>query len=70
MYCRNYTVMVSCILCREVYYTVSLFGEVSPYLVFFDLHLSGPCTKVQCCIRRHSILQAGIFLEKIARGAY
>ena len=46
MYCRNYTGTASCVLCREVDYTVSLFGEVSSYLFFFDLHLSGPCTRV------------------------
>ena len=28
MYCRNYTGTVSFVLCREVYYTVSLFGRV------------------------------------------
>ena len=28
MYCRNYTGTVSHVLCREVYYTVSLFGRV------------------------------------------
>ena len=28
MYCRNYAGTVSCVLCREVYYTVSLFGRV------------------------------------------
>ena len=28
MYCRNYTETVSHVLCREVYYTVSLFGRV------------------------------------------
>ena len=28
MYCRNYTGTVSRVLCREVYYTVSLFGRV------------------------------------------
>ena len=28
MYCRNYTVTVSRVLCREVYYTVSFFGRV------------------------------------------
>ena len=28
MYCRNYTGTVSPVLCKEVYYTVSLFGRV------------------------------------------
>ena len=28
MYCRNYTGTVSRVLCREVYYTESLFGRV------------------------------------------
>ena len=28
MYFRNYTGTVSCVLSREVYYTVSLFGRV------------------------------------------
>ena len=28
MYCRNYAKTTSCVLCREVYYTVSLFGRV------------------------------------------
>ena len=28
MYCRNYAGTVSRVLCREVYYTVSLFGGV------------------------------------------
>jgi hypothetical protein len=28
MYCWNYTGTISCVLCREVYYTVSLFGRV------------------------------------------
>ena len=28
MYCRNYTGTISCVLCREVHHTVSLFGRV------------------------------------------
>ena len=28
MYCWNYTGTISCVLCREVYCTVSLFGRV------------------------------------------
>ena len=27
MHCRNYTGTISCVLCREVYYTVPLFGR-------------------------------------------
>ena len=32
MYCRNFTGTISCVLCREVCYTVSLFGARSPLL--------------------------------------
>ena len=41
MYCRNYTGTVRLVLCREVYYSVSLFGKV-PYWGFNCIHTYSP----------------------------
>ena len=47
MYCRNYTGTVSCVLCREVSYTVSYLGEstirgstVYPQQIGLDLDMA------------------------------
>ena len=37
MYCRNYTGTASCVLCREDYFDVSLFGRVH-YQSFHCIH--------------------------------
>ena len=48
MYCRNYTGTVSHVLCREVYYTVSLFGEST--IGSFTVHAYIVVTEGEVCM--------------------
>ena len=52
MYCRSYTGTVSCVLCREVYSTVSLFGRAH-YQRFCSIYttLGGNSPQTKLCGR-------------------
>ena len=47
MYCRNNTGTLSRVLCREVYYAVSLFGRVH-HQRFFCTYIITYCICVKC----------------------
>ena len=52
MYCRNYTGTVSDVLCREVCYTVSLFGRVHYQRVHSKyITLGGNSPQIKLCGR-------------------